>query len=86
MQQSLPLHNKTAAVTGAASGIGFASAQAMAQAGARVVLIDRNAAALDEACAAIGANALPLVLDLLDPSQCNSLLDRTLAPELKGRL
>lgn len=79
MQQSLPLHNKTAAVTGAASGIGFASAQAMAQAGARVVLIDRNATALDKACAAVGANALPLVLDLLDPSQCNSLLDRALA-------
>lgn len=51
----------------------------MADAGARVVLIDRDAAALDKACTAIGDRALPLVLDLLDPAQCNRLLERTLA-------
>ena len=90
MASSQALQGQTAAVTGAASGIGFASAQAMADAGARVVLIDRDAAALDRACAAIGTNgkhgakALPLVLDLLDPAQCNSLLERTLA--LTGQL
>lgn len=78
------LQGQTAAVTGAASGIGLASAKAMADAGARVVLIDRDRAALDQACAAIGPNALPLVLDLLDPAQCNSLLERTLA--LTGQL
>lgn len=79
MNSPSPLRGKTAAITGAASGIGLASARAMADAGARVVLIDRDPAALDKACAAIGAPALPLVLDLLDPAQCNSLLDRTLA-------
>lgn len=84
MTSSDPLQGKTAAVTGAASGIGFASAKAMAEAGARVVLIDRDAAALDKACAAIGDRALPLVLDLLDPAQCNRLLERTLA--LTGQL
>jgi ribitol 2-dehydrogenase len=84
MSPSFPLQGKTAAVTGAASGIGFASAKAMADAGARVLLIDRDAAALAKACAAIGDNALPLVLDLLDPAQCNSLLDRTLT--LTGQL
>ncbi|WP_066257397.1 SDR family oxidoreductase [Hydrogenophaga flava] len=87
MSASQPLQGKSAAVTGAASGIGFASAQALAGAGARVVLIDRDAAALDKACAAIGENgatALPLVLDLLDPAQCNSLLQHTLA--LLGQL
>ena len=73
------LHDKVAAVTGAASGIGFASAQALADAGARVVLIDRDEAALARACAAIGERALPLVLDLLDAKQCASLLQRTLA-------
>ncbi|MFY3383007.1 SDR family oxidoreductase [Paracidovorax sp. MALMAid1276] len=73
------LHGQVAAVTGAASGIGLASAQAMADAGARVVLIDRDAAALDRACASIGENAFPLVLDLLDAKQCASLLERTLA-------
>ncbi len=84
MASSQALLGKTAAVTGAASGIGFASAKAMAEAGARVVLIDRDAAALDKACAAIGDRALPLVLDLLDPAQCNRLLEHTLA--LTGQL
>ena len=73
------LQGQVAAVTGAASGIGFASAQALANAGARVVLIDRDEQALAKACAAIGASASPLVLDLLDAQQCASLLERTLA-------
>lgn len=84
MASSQALLGKTAAVTGAASGIGFASAKAMADAGARVVLIDRDASSLDKACAAIGPHALPLVLDLLDPAQCNRLLERTLT--LLGQL
>ncbi len=84
MSPGQELQGKVAAVTGAASGIGFASAQAMANAGARVVLIDRDEAALAKACAAIGPNALPLVLDLLDARQCASLLQRTLA--LAGQL
>ena len=42
MSLQYPLQGKVAAITGAASGIGFASAQAMANAGARVVLIDRD--------------------------------------------
>lgn len=84
MVSSQALQGKAAAVTGAASGIGFASAKAMAEAGARVVLIDRDTNALDKACAAIGDRALPLVLDLLDPAQCNRLLEHTLA--LTGQL
>lgn len=79
-----PLQGQVAAVTGAASGIGFASAQALVQAGARVVLVDRDQAALDRACAALGEQALPLVLDLLDPQQCATLLARVVA--LAGRL
>ena len=39
---SPPLQGQVAAVTGAASGIGFASARAMVDAGARVVLVDRD--------------------------------------------
>lgn len=73
------MQGKAAAITGAASGIGFASAKALADAGARVVLIDRDPNALDKACAAIGANAQPLVLDLLDSAQCNTMLERALA-------
>ena len=84
MTSSLPLSGRVAAVTGAASGIGLASAQAMVQAGARVVLIDRDAAALDKACAALGDSATPLVLDLLDTAQCSAMPERVLA--LSGHL
>jgi ribitol 2-dehydrogenase len=79
-----PLSGQVAAVTGAASGIGFASAQALLAAGARVVLIDRDAKALAQACETLGADALPLVLDLLDPEQCASMPERILG--LAGRL
>jgi D-arabinose 1-dehydrogenase-like Zn-dependent alcohol dehydrogenase len=40
------LEGKVAAVTGGASGIGLASSEAMLAAGARVVLVDRDEAAL----------------------------------------
>ena len=78
MNPTQPLNSHFAAVTGSASGIGFASAQAMIQAGAHVVLIDRDAPALAKACAALGDCALPLVLDLLDPVQCAAMPARIL--------
>lgn len=84
MYQTLPLSGQVAAVTGSASGIGFASAQAMILAGAQVVLIDRDAAALAKALDALGAAALPLELDLLDPAQCAAMPQRIL--DLTGRL
>ncbi|MFN7123038.1 MAG: SDR family oxidoreductase [Hydrogenophaga sp.] len=84
MSPAHPLHGQVAAVTGAASGIGFASAQAMVAAGARVVLIDRDAQALAKACDTLGGNALPLQLDLLDTAQCASMPQRILG--LAGRL
>ncbi|HEY9095041.1 MAG TPA: SDR family NAD(P)-dependent oxidoreductase, partial [Hydrogenophaga sp.] len=76
---SLPLHGKTAAVTGAASGIGLASANALIQAGAQVVLIDRDAQALAKACEPHGPAAMPLVVDLLDPVQCAALIPQILS-------
>ena len=60
------LSGQVAVVTGAASGIGLASARALVDAGARVVLVDRDAAALAAACAPHGDAMLPLVIDLLD--------------------
>lgn len=72
------LEGKVAAVTGAASGIGLACAEAMLAAGARVVLVDRDRHALAAACARLGDAALPLVVDLLDPPACAALLPRIL--------
>jgi NAD(P)-dependent dehydrogenase (short-subunit alcohol dehydrogenase family) len=47
------LEGKTAIVTGAASGIGRASARLFAREGARVLAVDREPAALDETVASI---------------------------------
>lgn len=78
------LEGKVAAITGAASGIGLASAEAMLAAGARVVLVDRDEAALAAACRKHGDPAIPLVIDLLDPKACASMVPRIL--ESAGQL
>jgi len=78
------LKGKVAAVTGAASGIGLASTEAMLEAGARVVTIDRDRAALDKVQAKHGGAVIPLVIDLLDPNDCATLLPQVLAAA--GRL
>ena len=78
------LQGQVAVVTGAASGIGLASAEAMLAAGARVVLVDRDRQALAALCERLGERALPLVIDLLDARQCAGLLPGVL--ELAGRL
>ena len=60
------LIGKTAAITGAASGIGLECARTMIAAGADVVLIDQSEEGLASACADLGDKAHPLVVDLLD--------------------
>jgi ribitol 2-dehydrogenase len=67
------LSGKTAAITGAASGIGLESARALHAAGAKVVLIDRDAARLDELVSEFGKGAFALKLDLLDHAQVDGL-------------
>ena len=78
------LEGKVAVVTGAASGIGLASTEAMLAAGARVVTVDRDAAALGALRDKHGDALIPLVIDLLDPGDCATLLPRVL--EQAGRL
>ena len=72
------LTGKIAAVTGAASGIGLASTEAMLAAGARVVAVDRDHAALATLHAKHGDALIPLVIDLLDADDCASLLPKIL--------
>jgi ribitol 2-dehydrogenase len=78
------LAGKAAAVTGAASGIGLASAEAMLAAGARVVMVDRDEATLATLSKKHGDAVIPLVIDLLDAKDCATLLPRIL--EKTGQL
>ena len=75
---------KVGAITGAASGIGLACTEALLEAGATVVLIDRDAKKLGEICGRLGPNAHPLAMDLLDGPVVSGMLPRIL--ELAGGL
>ena len=63
------LRDKGALVTGAASGIGRAIATAFIKAGARVLLCDLNAKALDDVANQLGDGAFGRVTDVSDESQ-----------------
>jgi NAD(P)-dependent dehydrogenase (short-subunit alcohol dehydrogenase family) len=61
------MQGKAAFVTGAASGIGRASAELMAREGATVALADIDAAGVQAAARDIGQAALAVPLDVTDP-------------------
>jgi NAD(P)-dependent dehydrogenase (short-subunit alcohol dehydrogenase family) len=65
---TLPLDGRTAVVTGASRGIGFAIAAELSSAGARVALLARNSQSLENAASAVGSDALPVVCDVRDPA------------------
>ncbi|MGK5010053.1 SDR family oxidoreductase [Janthinobacterium sp. MDB2-8] len=70
------LHNKTAIITGASSGIGAASARALVEKGAKVVLAARDREGLDAIVAeltAAGGKALGIVSDVTSPAEMKSL-------------
>src|SRR3569832_1179583 len=77
------LSGRVAAITGAASGIGLACARGLIAAGVTVVLIDRAEDRLIKVCAELGPRAMPLVVDLKQPSQVDGIAARIL--ERAGR-
>ncbi|MGC0415871.1 SDR family oxidoreductase [Embleya sp. AB8] len=76
-----PLHGRVAVVTGAGSGIGAATARALAAAGADVAVLGRRAdrlAALAEECASDvgGGVVLPVPADVCDRAELRRAADR----------
>lgn len=78
MQEKL-LAGKVAVVTGAAGGMGRATAQAFAREGARVVVADLNLLGAQETVASIGESAVAIEVDVADPSACRRLMSQAVA-------
>jgi NAD(P)-dependent dehydrogenase (short-subunit alcohol dehydrogenase family) len=64
-----------ALVTGAAQGIGYACAEALAEDGAKVILSDINADGVKAAAKKLGGGAVAMTCDMGDPAQITAMFD-----------
>ncbi len=79
---SRSLQGRVAIVTGAGSGMGRATAQVLADEGAKVAVVDVNAAAVDAVAAELAGAGYPAkgyVVDLADPAQIEALIPKVRA-------
>ncbi|MET8179817.1 glucose 1-dehydrogenase [Streptomyces sp. NPDC005336] len=82
MNPQYDFEGQVALVTGAASGMGLATARAFAQAGAAVVLADVNQQAVDKAAQDLtdaGHQAIGVVCDVTDEDQAAAMVDRAVS-------
>lgn len=82
MNPTYDFKDQVALVTGAAMGMGLATARAFAQNGASVVLIDRNGDRVAKEAARIveeGGTAIAVTCDVTDEAQVAAAIDRTVA-------
>jgi 3-oxoacyl-[acyl-carrier protein] reductase len=70
----LGLRDRVYVLTGAARGLGRATAEVLVAEGARVVLSSRTPAAVEEAVAALGPAAVGVVADNADPATADRLV------------
>ena len=73
------VQGKNFIVTGAASGLGAATAQSLVQAGARVMLVDLNAEAVSAKASELGDNARFTVADICDEQAAQAAVAATVA-------
>lgn len=73
------LDGTVALVTGASSGIGHATAVALAEAGASLAVAARRRDRLEALAGQIGGDVLVLETDVTDEAQARSMIDRTVA-------
>jgi NAD(P)-dependent dehydrogenase (short-subunit alcohol dehydrogenase family) len=71
------LDGKVAVITGASSGIGFACAEAMSEAGAKVVLVGRDRERLAECAARCGEHRV-VAVDLVDDDAPRQIVEEAL--------
>jgi 3-oxoacyl-[acyl-carrier protein] reductase len=76
MQDRFSLEGRTAIVTGASRGIGFAIARSFIDAGARVVITARGEEALRAAAAELGPWAIAVPCDNADPAAITAMVER----------
>ncbi|MEU3652397.1 SDR family oxidoreductase [Streptomyces sp. NPDC032161] len=80
----LGLKDRVYIVTGASRGLGNATARALAEDGARVIITGRDERRVEAAAAELGPDAVGVVADNADPSSAQRLVDG--AHERFGRL
>ena len=76
------LDGKVALVTGAGGGIGLATAEAFAEAGASVVLADRDEETIGKAAEGLrtaGHNTIGVTCDVTDAAQVEAMIERTVS-------
>src|SRR6266480_6202932 len=79
---NLSFENKVALVTGAASGMGLATAEAFAAAGAAVALVDINEAAVRKVAdrlAGDGHKTIAIACDVTDEAQVKKMVEQTVS-------
>ena len=72
------LSGKVALVTGGARGIGFATAKELVAHGARVVVVDLNPGAVQQAAAQLGGDALGIAADVTDHEAMDDVVATTI--------